>query len=121
MVRKKKTLKSVKTPQQAPTTLSVGEVLEIEGLNHELALLKQRTKELKLVIDKVSLKKKLYEQEVIIQAQNLSDAERELREHGERVMKREETLVKFRDRLCERYNVSTISYNPDTLELIKEH
>lgn len=120
MAKTKKIVKKVKTPEIKPTTLSVSEVLDLEELNHNLAILKQQTKEHKLIIDKVSLKKKMFEQEIIIQTQNVSDAERQLREHGEKVIRKEEALKKVRDRLCEKYDVKQIAYNQDTLELVKE-
>ena len=117
MAGKKKVKKSVKSEEELPKTLHVNEVLEIDQLNHKIALLKEETKVKKLQIDTQSLKKKLFEQEVLLQANNLEKANQELRDHGDKVMESEQALKRLRDRLCEKYGVSSIAYDPDTFEL----
>ena len=118
MAKAKKVTKKVKKPANLPKVLSVSEVLEIEGLLHELSMLRKDTELLKANIDLLQMKKKTFEQEVIIQTATIASTQVELKDHGIKVMEREKAYNSFRERLCTKYKVENLSYDPDTLELI---
>jgi len=120
MPRKKKALKSVKKAENTPKILSIGEALEAENLSNKILLLRKDTELFKAKIDVATLRLRAFEQEVLIQRNNVDSVKRDLKSHGEGVMTAEKRYQSFKDRLCEKYGVSKLSYNQDTLEISED-
>ena len=112
-----KTKKKVKSAPKAPKKLTAEEVLEASERSFKVSLLKKDTELKKSKMERLSLQRRVFELEANLKSKQISEAQVELKLHGDAVMNAEKGHNQYVEQLCKKYGVEELSFDPETLEL----